>query len=312
MAKKKKDTVEFRFYEVPQGEPALVLCGESWIRVYGHDEFHLHFHNLMEIGICRQGLGDIYMDEEILRYKDGDITLIPENYPHITISDGEGTNYWEYIFFDLKSVVEELFPDNPVFRTEIVASITKRAVMTNSIEDKALAGHINSVIKEFADKRLYHQKIIKLHMQAIVLELLRRDASLPIADDCQIKGTNMSQIAAALDYVNKNYDKQMKAAELADICSMSETHFRRIFESYIKMSPMDYVNLIRIQKACELMKKSNDSMDTIAVKCGFTTTSTFNRNFRKFLDTSPYQWKINPENYEHKLLNYRISALKGW
>ena len=312
MAKKKKDTVEFRFYEVPQGEPALVLCGESWIRVYGHDEFHLHFHNLMEIGICRQGLGDIYMDEEALRYKDGDITLIPENYPHITISDGEGTNYWEYIFFDLKSVVEELFPDNPVFRTEIVASITKRAVMTNSIEDKALAGHINSVIKEFADKRPYHQKIIKLHMQAIVLELLRRDASLPIADDCQIKGTNMSQIAAALDYVNKNYDKQMKAAELADICSMSETHFRRIFESYIKMSPMDYVNLIRIQKACELMKKSNDSMDTIAVKCGFTTTSTFNRNFRKFLDTSPYQWKINPENYEHKLLNYRISALKGW
>ena len=106
--------------------------------------------------------------------------------------------------------------------------------------------------------------------------------------------------------------KKMKAAELADICSMSETHFRRIFESYIKMSPMDYVNLIRIQKACELMKKSNDSMDTIAIKCGFTTTSTFNRNFRKFLDTSPYQWKINPENYEHKLLNYRISALKGW
>lgn len=35
MAKKKKDTVEFRFYEVPQGEAALVLCGESWVRTYG-------------------------------------------------------------------------------------------------------------------------------------------------------------------------------------------------------------------------------------------------------------------------------------
>lgn len=312
MAKKKKDTVEFRFYEIPQGEPALVLCGESWIRVYGHDEFHLHFHNLMEIGICRQGLGDMYMDEEVLRYRDGDITLIPENYPHVTISDGEGTNYWEYIFFDLKSVVEELFPNNPVFQTEVVASLTKRAIMTNSTENKALAGHINSVIQEFTDKRPYHQKIIRLHVQAIVLELLRRDASLPIEEDYQMKGTNMSQIAAALEYVNKNYDRQMKAAELAEICNMSETHFRRIFESYINMSPMDYVNLIRIQKACELMKKTNDSMDTIAGKCGFTTTSTFNRNFRKFLDTSPYQWKINPENYEHKLLNFRISALKGW
>ena len=51
MAKRKKDTMEFRFYELPQGESALVLCGESWKRVYGHEEFHLHFHNLLEIGI---------------------------------------------------------------------------------------------------------------------------------------------------------------------------------------------------------------------------------------------------------------------
>ena len=93
---------------------------------------------------------------------------------------------------------------------------------------------------------------------------------------------------------------------------MSETHFRRLFESFINMPPMEYVNLIRVQKACELMKKSNESMDLIAQKCGFTTPSTFNRNFRKFVGTSPYQWKINPENYEHKLLNFRISALKGW
>ena len=312
MAKKKKDTVEFRFYEIPQGEPALVLCGESWVRVYGHDEFHLHFHNLMEIGICRRGRGDMYLDEEVLRYKDGDITFIPENYPHITISDGEETNFWEYIFFDLKSVVEELFPANPVFQTEVVASLAKRAIMTNSSENMALANHINSIIKEYENKKPYHQKIIKIHVQAIVLELMRRDASIPAEADYQTKGTNMSQIASALEYINKNYDKQMKAAELADICSMSETHFRRIFESYINMSPMDYVNLIRIQKACELMKKTNDSMDTIAVRCGFSTTSTFNRNFRKFVGTSPYQWKINPENYEHKLLNFRISALKGW
>lgn len=122
----------------------------------------------------------------------------------------------------------------------------------------------------------------------------------------------MAQIAAALDFVNKNFEQSIRVKELADICSMSETHFRRIFEAYINMSPMDYVNLIRIQKACELMKKTNDSMDLVASKCGFTTTSTFNRNFKKFLETSPYQWKINPKNYESKLLNFRITALKGW
>lgn len=89
MAKRKKDTMEFRFYELPQGESALVLCGESWKRVYGHEEFHLHFHNLLEIGICREGNGNMYLDEDIYQYHDGDITFIPENFPHVTVSYGE-------------------------------------------------------------------------------------------------------------------------------------------------------------------------------------------------------------------------------
>lgn len=80
MAKRKKDTMEFRFYELPQGESALVLCGESWKRVYGHEKFHLHFHNLLEIGICREGDGNMYLDEDIYQYHDGDITFIPENF----------------------------------------------------------------------------------------------------------------------------------------------------------------------------------------------------------------------------------------
>lgn len=53
-------------------------------------------------------------------------------------------------------------------------------------------------------------------------------------------------------------------------------------------------------------------MDMVAQKAGFATTSTFNRNFKKFLNTSPYQWKINPENIEKKLLDYNVSVLKGW
>ena len=307
MAKKKKDTVEFRFYEIPQGEPALVLCGESWIRVYGHDEFHLHFHNLTEIGICRYGDGDMYLDNDVCRYQNGTLTVIPENFPHITVSDGENANFWEYVFFDMKSKVEELFPGNPVYQSRVIESLNKSAFISDEKKDKAIADIINLMIDEAKNKKPYYQKKISLQLKALIIELVRK-CDVSLEEEQPVKGTNMAQIAAALDYINKNYDKQIKAIELANICSMSETHFRRIFEEYINMSPMDYVNLIRIQRACDLMKKTNDSMDLVAVKCGFSTTSTFNRNFKKYLNTSPYQWKINPGNYEHKLLNFRISG----
>ena len=311
MARKKKDTMEFRFYEIPQGEPALVLYGESWVRVYGHDEFHLHFHNLTEIGICRYGDGDMYLDEDVCRYQNGTLTVIPENFPHITVSDGENANFWEYVFFDIKSIVEELFPGNPVYQSQVIESLNKSAFISDEKKDKAIADIINLMIDEAKNKKPYYQKKISLQLKALIIELVRK-GDVSLEEEQPVKGTNMAQIAAALDYINKNYDKPIKAIELANICSMSETHFRRIFEEYINMSPMDYVNLIRIQRACDLMKKTNDSMDLVAVKCGFSTTSTFNRNFKKYLNTSPYQWKINPGNYEHKLLNFRISALKGW
>ena len=310
MAKKKKDTVEFRFYEIPQGDAALVLCGESWIRVYGHEEFHLHFHNLMEIGICRYGAGDLYLNEDVYRYRDGMITMIPENYPHVTISDGEDMNYWEYIFIDPKSVVDKLFPDNPIYQKEIIDTLNRAPMITE--RDEILTQFIERVMEETKSKQPFHRKMIEEYVSMLILELMRREKHLMVESETKVKGSNMAQIAAALDFVNKNFEQSIRVKELADICSMSETHFRRIFEAYINMSPMDYVNLIRIQKACELMKKTNDSMDLVASKCGFTTTSTFNRNFKKFLETSPYQWKINPKNYESKLLNFRITALKGW
>lgn len=290
MAKRKKDTMEFRFYELPQGESALVLCGESWKRVYGHDELHLHFHNLLEIGICREGDGNMYLDEDIYQYHDGDITFIPENFPHVTVSYGEVVNFWEYIFIDLRSVIEEMFPNNTAFQNDAVSTISKKAFMTNVYQSPVVAGYINSIIRETNEHKEYSQRTIKLLVQGIVIELLRKYDELPEEDNDVVKGTNMSQIATALDYMNKHYSETIKAGELSSLCNMSETHFRRLFESYINMPPMEL----------------------IAQKCGFTTQSTFNRNFRKFLNTSPYQWKINPENYEHKLLNFRISALKGW
>ncbi|WP_455719654.1 helix-turn-helix domain-containing protein [Agathobacter sp.] len=312
MAKRKKDTMEFRFYELPQGESALVLCGESWKRVYGHEELHLHFHNLMEIGICRQGNGDLYLDEDIYQYHDGDISFIPENFPHVTVSYGDVVNFWEYIFIDLRSIIEEMFPNNAAFQNEAVSTLSKRAVLTNIHQSSVAADYINGIIRETQEGKAYAQRTITLLVQGLVIELLRREDELPEENGDLVKGTNMSQIASALDYMNKHYSEQIKAGELSSLCNMSETHFRRLFESYINMPPMEYLNLIRVQKACELMKKTNEPMELIAQKCGFTTPSTFNRNFRKFLNTSPYQWKINPENYEHKLLNFRISALKGW
>ena len=75
---------------------------------------------------------------------------------------------------------------------------------------------------------------------------------------------------------------------------------------------MDYLNQVRIKKACDMIRKTGYSMEEIAVKVGFSTTSTFNRNFKRIVGTSPYHWKKSPENFETRLADFNILVEKGW
>lgn len=313
MRKKKTDTMELRFYEVPHNESVLALLGDKWIRCYGHDETNLHFHNLMEIGYCRDGTGELVLDEKVCQYQPDMISVIPQNYPHITVSaKADEPSYWEYLFFDPMLFLKELYMDDELRQKEVLRIITREAWFLHEQECKNLSGLITMVMEEMRCKKKHYLESVHSIMCALIIELIRINETAENYDTDIHKKGGITQIGNALDYIRENYAEHIKMEDLANVCGMSETHFRRVFEAYMNMSPMDYVNLTRIQAACERLKKTTDSMDEVAGKVGFATTSTFNRNFKKFLNTSPYQWKINQENYESKLLGYHISALKGW
>lgn len=313
MGRRKKEIREFRFYEIPHGEDALVLVGDEWVRVYGHDEFRLHFHNLMEIGICRYGKGKMFMEKEEIFYGDGTITVIPENFPHITISEGLKENFWEYIFFDPSMIVKELYPDQLMVQTDILNALNKWPLMIESEDYENITVMINQICDEARKKEPYYEKKIGFLLRALVLELIRINKNIDAAEiNASYDDTSMSFVTKSINYMYEHYSNKILAKELADACSLSETHFRRVFEASMNMSPMDYLNFIRVQKACELMKTSQHQMDVIATMVGFNSQSSFNRNFKKFLGTTPYNWKINPERYENQMDNYRIKALKGW
>ena len=313
MGRKKRDTIEFRFYEVPQGQDCLALLGEKWIMVYGIDDKYLHFHNLFEVGYCRNGSGDLILDEEVRKYETAMFSLIPSNYPHTTIS--HTTNFWEYIFFDVEHILKLIYPGNPTRQREAAEIIDKSADLVYEFQHPEMAEIIKRIMEEMRDKKPYYIETVQNLLKAFVLMLIRYQREQEATKKVNFDGEDdsaMMAIRPALEYIDKNYSDAIKVSDLSSKCSMSEAHFRRIFVDSINMTPVDYLNLVRIQNACKIMNKTDHSMEVVAAECGFSTFSTFNRNFRKFLDTSPYQWKKNKDNYENKLLNYNINALKGW
>ena len=77
MSRKKKPRMEYRYYEVPEKCPVLVLQGEKWLQNYGYQIDYLHFHNHLEVGFCYYGEGTVTFKEEDLPF-DGNMFTVEE------------------------------------------------------------------------------------------------------------------------------------------------------------------------------------------------------------------------------------------
>lgn len=295
-SKGKKNKVKFGFYELPEGEAALVFRGKESNILHECEEQQYYAYNLMQVGVCRRGNGKIHMKKGSLIYHESDIVIIPENLAHIIVSRDEYVSFWEYFFIDIHAVIKEIYPEDYSLQNEMTSRLNKKISMMNMRQNPTVANCINSIIKEDREHKAFFKRVMSDLVQVLVIELLRECGHVDGYKNEISKVTYSYPVGRAIEYMNKNYFKSLKVGEISELCGMSETHFRKIFESNINMSPMDYLNYIRVQKACEIIKMTDEPMNIIAKKCGFLTQSTFNRNFRKFFNTTPYQWKIMMKN----------------
>ena len=309
MLKKKKQNAEFRFYELPQGESVLALMGSKWIQVYGENIDNKHFHNLLEIGYCHYGDGDLVLQDEVYRFEAGMVSCIPTNFLHVTRSDADVPAFWEYLYIDPETSLRECGKRNIREIKELLECINQKGFFISAEKNPMLVNLIRAIFGQMQNKAEYHRECVKGLVYALLFEIASYNGR---SVTTTANNSNALQLKNAIGYVEEHYAENFKIADLANECHMSETHFRRVFQQRMNMTPVEYVNFVRVKKACELIDKTNISMEEVAEKVGFMTPSTFNRNFRRIIGTSPYQWKKRPDNHEGKLLEYKISALKGW
>ena len=112
--------------------------------------------------------------------------------------------------------------------------------------------------------------------------------------------------------MDAHYKEEIRIENLTQLSHLSETHFRRKFSEYMKITPGDYINLLRVKKACELLRYTDCSIGDVGIQAGFRTDSAFIRNFRKFVETTPREWRKQSGKEIDNPMNYNISVLKGW
>ena len=101
----------------------------------------------------------------------------------------------------------------------------------------------------------------------------------------------IDQLKQVLDFIEKNYTRQLTLQELSSSVSMSPKYFCRFFSEMTHQTPMDYLNRQRIEQACYQLSATDASITEIAFNTGFNDLSYFIRIFKKYKGVAPGKYK---------------------
>lgn len=100
----------------------------------------------------------------------------------------------------------------------------------------------------------------------------------------------ISPIYKGVVYMDKHYCSKIAVRDVAALCNMSESTFRRKFFACFDMSPHAYIDRLRIQKAKELLGSGTYTVNEVAGFLEFYDTSHFNKFFKKYCGVAPCKY----------------------
>ncbi len=103
----------------------------------------------------------------------------------------------------------------------------------------------------------------------------------------KIKSAN-SGILSSIETIHEHFtDPQLTVAHLAKNCHISETYFRKLFQQYCGISPLQYINELRLKYAMELLRSRYYTVSEVAEKCGFANPYYFSLFIKKHTGKPP-------------------------
>ena len=133
------------------------------------------------------------------------------------------------------------------------------------------------------------QEMVWAYLSEILVTVSRQKAQAGVA--VQPTPEMSGHIVAVIDFLNMHYTESVSLASVAERFHLSASHLSRSFKEATHFGFVEYVNSLRITKACHLLADKNLSVLEIAMQCGFGSLTQFGRCFRALTGTNPLDYR---------------------
>ncbi len=283
MSKPFRHSYGFRFRDIPSYSVSKIL-GVGWENImstdYDWNGLTREITPMILFQYTLSGSGHIRIGDQLYSLKAGHAFLvwIPSDHHYYFPAD---SNQWEFLYIILSvnsySIYEELVASlGPIISFPAESSVVQ--VLRN--------------IFEMARRQQIQDGYIASALSYQFLTELSRSAVYPPTSQKFPAG-----VQRALDHIELHYETIGNLDEVAEVAQMSKYHFLREFRRYTGITPIEYLNKLRIEKAVNLLRTTNMNLQDISRSVGYANGNYFSKVFRSWVGVSPGRFRR-----EHSLL----------
>ena len=250
----------------------------------------LHYHKEFEINFVRSGKGEFSVGDDRYIAGAGDIILIQPNILHAVYQYEDEVLLYDTVVFSAdmllgrcndRSTLEYILP---LIKSDlIVAPLITKA----NCNYQTLAANAQRIVFAAKENTAYSDLVMKGNLFSFFSSVLQ-DCDRKIVLE---KNVNYSElIKPAIEYMDEHYSERITIEQLAGITHLSSSYFMKAFKQCAGMGAIEYLNCRRIKEVCEQLRKRKESISEIALSCGFSNLSNFNRHFRRQVGLSPKEY----------------------
>jgi AraC-like DNA-binding protein len=253
----------------------------------------LHQHPEMQVTLILKGTGTAFIGGYIGDFKPNDIFVIGSNVPHVFKNDeayfapdSKLETEVIYIFFDERSFGQEFYQLPEASELQTLLSRAGQGIKLEGEQTKTLIPLMKALVES---RKL--KKIITL------LEVFHglATAGSPQYLSAEVGDRNVDErdgkrLNDVIQFTMDQYHRHISLEEIADVANMTPSAFCRFFKQRTRKTYINFLNEIRVGKACKMLLNKDMSIVDICYKSGFTNLSHFNRKFKKQTGLTPSKY----------------------
>ncbi|WP_312235578.1 helix-turn-helix domain-containing protein [Pseudescherichia sp.] len=255
----------------------------SFSRLFANTVRYHHWHQCLEILYVEEGFGVAIVDNRHYTMRPGRLFFFPPFTLHKVMVDEQAEAIYRrtIIHLDHHAVLKTLrdFPQ----AQQRLQTLSRRGGPAWVADVAACHSHIDYLFS------CYPQPMNSESVASLLISLF---AMLP-ADRDGAPGDSRSIASQAMIWLDEHYQHKFSLDALAQELGKSRSYVSRKFHAETGEKIHDYLNTLRLRKACECLLHSDESVRDIAARVGFSDVTWFISSFKRGIGETPLQYRKN-------------------